>query len=67
VLHQALYRAARYLDVLTVHLPPDLTGTVDLQVLLPDPLDIDTEFKVTLGSVRQTIRICLPGFVLIEG
>ena len=66
-LHQAFHCAAGYLDILPVHLPPDLADTVDLEVLLPDPLDIDREFKITLGSVRQTIWVSLPGFVLIEG
>ena len=38
--HQTLYGTARHGYPFTVQLPPHLIGTIDLQVFLPDPLNL---------------------------
>ena len=38
--HESLDRTARHHDAFTVQLPPDFVGPIDLQVGLPDTLDL---------------------------
>lgn len=63
MVHQALDRAARHGNALPVHLPPYLLGTVDLEVGLPDPLDVRHQRFVPLGTLAAQIWIALPGGV----
>ena len=39
--HQTLDGAARHADALSVELGPDLVGPIDLEVVAPDPEDLD--------------------------
>src|SRR6266540_1213050 len=41
--HQARHPVAAGLDALAGKLPPNLAGAVDLEVVVPDPLDLDLE------------------------
>ena len=46
--HQPLDGPARHLDALAVHLLPDLVGTIDLQVGVPDLFDLGHQRVVAL-------------------
>ena len=48
--HQALYGTTCYRYPLAIHLLPDLIRTVDLQMRLPDPLNLQQEHRVPLRS-----------------
>ena len=45
--HEPLDRAAGYRDAFALELLPDLVGSVDLQVIVPDPLDVHHQCLVT--------------------
>jgi hypothetical protein len=47
-LHQSFHRAAGCHYAFALELPPDLAHAIDLEVLLPDPLDMPTQHLVTL-------------------
>jgi hypothetical protein len=57
--HESLDRAARHRDAFAVEPTPDLIGSVDLQVGLPDPLDVSRQHLVTLGPSAAPIRLAL--------
>lgn len=48
--HQPLDRATGNANVFTIHLQPDLVGTIGLPVGVPDALDIRNQLLVALGS-----------------
>jgi len=50
--HQTLDGAASDPMTFTVQLPPDLVGTVDLEVLVPDALDLLAQRPVTTQTWR---------------
>ena len=54
--HQALYGTTCYRYPLAIHLLPDLIRTVDLQMRLPDPLNLQQEHRVPLvnGDLKLT-------------
>ena len=45
--HQTLYRTACNINMLSIKLSPDFTGTVDLEILCPDSLDFRLEPSIT--------------------
>ena len=49
-IHEALDGAAGHPDTFAVQLLPDLVGAVDLQVGLPDALDVRDQGVITLGT-----------------
>ena len=61
--HQPLDGAARQLDALSVHLQPNLIGSVDLPVCVPHTLDVGFQTLVTLGALTAQLRVALPGCV----
>ena len=48
--HQALGRASGDLKTFTIKLYPDLTGTVDLEIFIPDALDFITQPSITTDT-----------------
>ena len=61
--HETLDRAARHRDALAAELPPDLAGTVDLHVGLPNTLDVGQQGRIALRTRRQQLGIAGPGHV----
>src|SRR5690606_37673169 len=59
--HQPFNRAARHSNALSVQLPPDFTRAIDLEILLPDPLDLLSEHRLSPRPSRAERRIALPG------
>ena len=59
--HQPLHRAAGDIDAFAAQLPPDLVGTVDLQIDPPDLLDLRGQRRITLHAGRSQGRVALPG------
>nr|GFB76894.1 hypothetical protein [Tanacetum cinerariifolium] len=57
--HQALHRAAGHLSSLTSKLAPHFVGAVDLQVCLPNPLNVDAQHVVSLDSGTAQRRVAL--------
>jgi hypothetical protein len=57
--HQALHRAAGHVCSLTLQLPPRLVGPLDLQVHLPDPLDVDAQHVIALDTDTAQCRVAL--------
>jgi hypothetical protein len=57
--HQPLDGAACNLDTFTVHLMPDLVGTVDLHVGLPDLLDLGHQGVIRLGTCTAQFGLAL--------
>ena len=49
-LHQTFDCAARHRNAFAVQLPPDLVGPIDLEVGLPDPLDLRQQDPIALGA-----------------
>jgi hypothetical protein len=45
--HQTLYRTACNINMLSIKLSPDFTGTVDLEIDCPDSLDFRLEPSIT--------------------
>ena len=45
--HQTLYRTACNINMLSIKLSPDFTGTVDLEILCPDSLNFRLEPSIT--------------------
>src|SRR5438105_3086439 len=60
-LHQSLDRTARHVEPLASQLPPHLAHPVDLEVLVPDALDMRHQDIVGLAALRAPLRIGLPG------
>ena len=50
--HQARHRAACHVDAFPLQLPPDLANPVDLEVLVPDSLDLSAQSRVTARPGR---------------
>ena len=57
--HEALYSAAGYNDAFSIQLLPNLVSTVDLQVNLPDALDMRNQGFIALRSLASQGRIAL--------
>ena len=55
--HQSLDSAPGNGNSLTVHLFPDLVGSVDLHIGVPDPLDLRDKFVIVLGPVTAQYRL----------
>jgi hypothetical protein len=53
VAHQARNRASGDRDPFSVQLAPDLPDTIDLEVLIPDPLDLGPQLGIPLGALRE--------------
>ena len=47
----------------TIELAPDLVGTVDLEILVPNTLDLLAQ--VTADTGRKTVRMGLPSLLLV--
>ena len=47
--HEPFHGTARHRNVLAVHLLPDLLGTVDLHIGLPDTFDMRHQPLIALG------------------
>jgi hypothetical protein len=60
-------KAARHCDVLTIELTPDFAGTVDAEIFIPEPLNLEREFGVSPRPCRQPGRIALASLVLVPG
>ena len=45
--HKTLYRTACNINMLSIKLSPDFTGTVDLEILCPDSLNFRLEPSIT--------------------
>ena len=56
-LHEPLDRTTGHHDAFAVQLPPDLVGTIDLQVGLPDAFDLGHQGLVTPHSLAALFRI----------
>jgi hypothetical protein len=56
---------SRRSDVLAIQLPPQLTHAVDLEVLIPDTLDVNFELAIPLRALRNTRWIALARLVLV--
>lgn len=67
VLHQPCDSASRDVKSLAAHLVPDLANAMDLVVLLPAPLDLGRQMLVTLGAIRQQVRVRPLGQMIVEG
>ncbi len=61
--HESLDRATGHHDAFAVQLPPDLVGTMDLPVGLPDALDLGCQGLVTPHSLATLFRIAPQGNV----
>ena len=59
--HQPLHRASGHADAFPVELAPDLVGTVDPDVVLPDPLNMADQHLVTRFTPAAKGRVLLPG------
>ncbi|AAW74375.1 hypothetical protein XOO1121 [Xanthomonas oryzae pv. oryzae KACC 10331] len=64
-LHQTLHGAARNSELLPPHLPPELTHTIDLEVLVPHTPDFRHQRLVRLGPCRAQLRIGPSGRVRV--
>src|SRR5512135_1933324 len=58
-LHQPLDRATGYLNVLALQLPPDLLGTIHLEVGMPYALNMGLQRLITLGAHAAQCGIAL--------
>ena len=65
--HQPLDRAARDIEALPHHLPPDLPRAVDLEVLGEDAFDRRFELQVPLRPRRQLRGISALGDMIVVG
>jgi len=63
LLHQALDGTPGNDRALAVHLHPDLVGTVDLQVVVPHPLDGRHQHRIALCSGAEQAWGTQPGNV----
>ena len=62
--HQSLHGQASNPDAVTVQLPPDLAGSIDLIVGVPDPADLDLELVIALltwGGLALLGRVIAAG------
>jgi len=59
--HESLDRTAGYHDAFAVQLPPDLVGTIDPQVGLPDTLDLGHQHRITQHSLAALFRVSQQG------
>jgi len=66
VFHQTGDRAACNVKAFSAHLVPNFANPIDLQVLLKDTFNLGLQVFVTLGAIRQTLRIGPLGQVVIE-
>src|ERR1700712_1181481 len=66
-LHQPSNLATRRGDGLALKLPPDLAHAVDLEVRVPDPLDVDLQVRITPRPGRQFGGIGALGCMLMVG
>lgn len=55
--HQALDRATNHCHSFAAQLLPDLVGPIDLQVALPDALDLRQQPRVASGPGTATVRL----------
>ncbi len=60
-LHESFDRTTGHHDDFAVQLPPDFVGTIDLQVGLPDALDLRHQHLVTPHSLAALFRIAPQG------
>src|SRR4030095_9569728 len=65
IAHESLHRATCRSDLLAIQLPPNLAHAVDLEVLVPEALDIDFELAVALRARRNARWINFPRPVLV--
>ncbi len=66
--HQALHRAAGHICALTPQLAPNLVGSIDLHVRLPDSFDVDAQHVVTLDPCTTQLGIApLRGVTPVAG
>ena len=63
--HQAVHGAASHNEAFSVQLQPDLACSVGRPVLLPNPLDLFTEPRITNQSRRQPSWVGLSGFLFV--
>ena len=61
--HQTLHGTPRHPYAFAMHLLPDLVSAIDLQILLPDALDLGNQLCIPLGTCRLQRRIPLAGGV----
>lgn len=59
--HQSFDGATHHLNAFPLQLPPDLVGAIDLEIGLPDPLDMGNQEFVPSGPGTAQRRIPLPG------
>jgi len=59
VAHESLECAASHGNAFRVHLLPDLVGTIDQRVGVPDPLDIRYQLLVLLVPSEAQCRVAL--------
>ena len=59
--HEPFYRAAGHRNAFPVHLAPDLVGTIDFPVCLPDTFNILLELLVPLLPLGPQLRIADTG------
>jgi hypothetical protein len=65
--HQARNAAARFGSALAVELLPVLVGTVDMEVGLPDKLNLPDQLLIALGPGTAQIGIAPPGWIAPVG
>lgn len=58
--HQPLDGATRHRNTFTIHLPPDLIGTIHLPVGMPDALNMRHQPTITLGTFTAEFGMPLP-------
>src|SRR5262245_20055760 len=65
--HQSLDATAGDGDALPAELSPDLACAVDLEVLIPDPLDLLRDLDIAPNPLRRPLRLRLSRLALVVG
>src|SRR5262245_27332747 len=65
--HQSFDGAAGNGDAIPSELPPNLAGAVDLEVIIPDALDLLRDLDIAPNPRRQSLRLRLSRLVLVVG
>ena len=65
--HQPCHRAAGNIVAFALQLLPHLAHTIDAEVLLKYPPDVDRQLAIPLRPFRQAFRISFPAGVFVPG
>lgn len=65
--HQALDRAASHFVLFTMQLPPDLVGTIDPEIVVPDALNLVAPQRIATDPRRQARGVGLSCLLLVVG